>query len=967
MTINVPFIGREDITQSILAHIHDRNIPYIICIDGEGGIGKTRLLHEIYDYCTQKKDDKILTFDVVDFDDQISRSPRNIGRKIAIELDEDVFSSYLIAQNNYKDLQRAGIGPKRLQEERQKISDLFIKCFNHVSDKLRIVLLYDTTDPLTEEHGIYRDFCSIGTHLNNSVILLAGRNAKKIGERLQKEKGSKVVIIELKPFSEEESLQYIHAKEKQRLVRIPEEISPKLISLSRGKPILIDLAVEWLTYSLTIDWIADIPFFDITTEETIKNFEKQLVMRIRDVRQPMDRLVLIMSHVYPLNIDAIGYFIKSANSTELFEQAKELVFVKTLSNAQICLHDEMRRMVREYLFPENDLLATRELRNYSKLASEYYNQQIRKQQQRRKQEKDPVKRLEIIKERNELFMQWVYHSMFFDVEQGVSNYGAIIWQLKNEKRFQVALRLQAHIQGFITKFTQKQKFQYDILQARLLTDTGQPQKAEGVLKGITERLQDEFTRKKIFREQSRFWNAMYERSHLSKSRKISNVSQDSFFKRLERGFLPDEAFYSFSQGEQNLYKEEYADIYNAFAVTEVKLGELQSALAYQLDCLRLCKELNKLAIIPNVENYTGYIYEQLGKLDEAKDYFQMALSSVLQLQTPSADLIASILSNLSNICRQTGYYAEAQKYGSIALNIWQGLDSEAQIARGEITLAALERDNGNYEEATRRLSKSINILERLEDKDFHSLIKAYFHLGWTEWYRGSRRRNIDSQCLKDAMMYLEKAQQLAESFNDEITLPGLLHQLSHVYWLLGEKKLARTTNEKSFNLSLDLGDVRFAIDSLVAKAEFDYSEGKFDEIAKHSLLLKKKFGRYENEYPLFYGRIKRIEADIAFEEANLKSNNEKKYQEAFDGYIDSLAQIRRHSKHTGYFILHELDLLAMKLASLPVELASEYVVQIKQEWNMLTPKEMYSVMIVWCEEQLVNTKLRSMNIGISHV
>lgn len=216
-------------------------------------------------------------------------------------------------------------------------------------------------------------------------------------------------------------------------------------------------------------------------------------------------------------------------------------------------------------------------------------------------------------------------------------------------------------------------------------------------------------------------------------------------------------------------------------------------------------------------------------------------------------------------------------------------------------------------------------------------------------------------------MYLEKAQQLAESFNDEITLPGLLHQLSHVYWLLGEKKLARTTNEKSFNLSLDLGDVRFAIDSLVAKAEFDYSEGKFDEIAKHSLLLKKKFGRYENEYPLFYGRIKRIEADIAFEEANLKSNNEKKYQEAFDGYIDSLAQIRRHSKHTGYFILHELDLLAMKLASLPVELASEYVVQIKQEWNMLTPKEMYSVMIVWCEEQLVNTKLRSMNIGISHV
>lgn len=902
MITQVPFIGREEVFERICGLIESWGSQQMVCIEAPGGIGKTRLLEEIsqkYISCHEPKK-PLLAVDVIDFDDQSFLSPKQTGRKIAQMLGGDKFSPYFEVQKEYRQMVNAGISLDELEQVRKNVQSNFIECFNEISKNSRVLLSFDTTDHLEKGRGMWREF-EVISHLKNLCVLLTGRNAHEIADYLKNYDITHVHTINLTPLNEEESIRYLDYKQKLKLTPIPSDMKSKLVVLSAGRPILLDLAIEWLFRKISLEWLHRVSLSELKKEDRRQEFEELLLQNVTQLRDPMDRLTLIMSHVYPLNVDMVDHFIESAEAHDLVEKAKSYVFIKQLPGGYISLHDEVRRMINVYVLPATQYDTLQELKNYSNLAVNYFAQKIEEFDAQLEKTKDfniqetdiYMERADILRRRHSLMAQQVDHAFFSDIEAGVKTYSKVIWKLRREHRTRVALHIQESVDKYLAKLTKdSQRREYELLRARLLNDSGNALEAEIALKELLQ--------------------------------------------------------------EKQITIDEKAGIYNALAVSELMLGKLNSALEHQLECLDIVTKSEDTASIPQVANYTGYIYERLGDLKKAIEYYHRALNATLLVTNPGHNIMANILDNLSHAYCQDGLFSEAQNYIENALTIWTKMNEETQIARGEITQGVIYRDQGEYDKAIDYLRRAI---DRLKEPDDHQkLIKAFFHLGWALWFKGVSEieaGNKDyNKTLKSARQAFEHSLELAEKYHWRIELPGILHQTSNVYQLLGEKDKARETNNRAYELSKEVHDIRYAVDSLVGKAEFDYENGQYDRITEYSKILTEEYEQKNYEFPRFYGRMRRIQADIAFENED--------YNTALKYYTKGLAQIRLHGGYGVYLIKRELAALQKRLELLPADTAIDWSIYMRQEWAKQQPTDKYLSMLSWCDQQVVNSKLRAL-------
>lgn len=373
-----PFIGRERELSVIEAAIREKGTRRIIFLDGEGGIGKTRLLMEIYQrYCAGRSGSQspLLVTEIIDFDDDAFRDPQYLGRQMAEELGRDVFQDYLENLQNLQRMKNARVSYQSLMETSHELDQIFINCFNRKSENIRILLFRDTLDHYGKP---FDQLSSFWSQYQNCVILVAGRNLKAYADKYQEKHPSDgVKILELKPFSTEESISFLQHKEKQLSVSL-EPFTKKISFLTGGKPILLDLAAEGITRQIPLDWVLKNGVSDLASLpenlrlERSKEFERYLVTQYCQSNNALDWLVLILAHIFPLDIHLAARLLSgSEQETEIaYNRAKERAFIKSLPNGYITLHEVMRQMIMEYVWDELDYDKGRR-KDYSQIALDY--------------------------------------------------------------------------------------------------------------------------------------------------------------------------------------------------------------------------------------------------------------------------------------------------------------------------------------------------------------------------------------------------------------------------------------------------------------------------------------------------------------------------------------------------------------------------------------------------------------------
>ncbi|OQX24297.1 MAG: hypothetical protein BWK80_21605, partial [Desulfobacteraceae bacterium IS3] len=320
---------------------------------------------------------------------------------------------------------------------------------------------------------------------------MSGRNAERIGKSLKTQDKYKVEFIKLEPFTDNETEEYLTEKEARTHVKIEPELKDKLIRLSCGKPILIDLAVELRSRGLASD---------LLRIEGQEEFQRQLVIEIKDIREPMHSLILAMAHVYPLKSNMIEILLElqQDEAKELYQDAKTYVFVKILPDNSIMLHDEMRRMIKQYVF--KDELAHR-LIQYSKTIAQYFFDRIEQLEEQQGKTEEQDLELGILKRR------YLHHVLFFDKDEGIKTFVKMFDQIKlpffhdqlfsrvdyyydtlsEEQKYQVTLRrnqLLDRANYYYNELTEGQKCIVNIKKSSLSFNTGKYEEVKKILENI---------------------------------------------------------------------------------------------------------------------------------------------------------------------------------------------------------------------------------------------------------------------------------------------------------------------------------------------------------------------------------------------------------------------------------------------------------------------------------------------------
>ncbi len=892
----VPFIGRRTELGVINELIADYGRLDIICITALGGIGKSRLLQEVYQ--AYAVDDHLKVCDILDFDDRNLQNVRSLATRTAQMFSKTAFEPYYRALENWYRVEVGiGVSSDQLEQAELAATRAFIDCFNAVSAQQRVLAFFDTTEAIAGtnfESYIRR----IIVELQNCVILWAGRRAGDFGAAIQERDGVSVRFIELDPFLPSESTLYLQQEQRLLNINVEEELAEKLLLLAAGRPILIDLAAQWRARGISLDWLikSSIASLRTLTPEQLSHrreeFEQQLVQHIIETRERIDWLVLALAHVYPLNVTMIASLLSISDdeAARLMEAAQSYVFIKSQAEGSISLQDEMRRMVNEYVWPE---LEPEIRKSYSSLVAPIFREQIAviEQQMKNLRQKETetvslnafLARNALLEKQEVLATQYVEHALFADISSGFEHFEKAVRQARYSNRYRLAQKLYNVALGFQKEFNTFQKQHLQLINARLLYDAGNAGQAREILHEL-----------------------------------------------LDAGPTDEEL---------------QADIYNALAVCETKLGNINQALKYQTQCLNLLQDLNKTKRVPLSANYLGYIYRLHGNWNKALEYYHLALDIATRVDKPQPNTIASIMNNMGYVFSLEGKYAEGESLCQSAINIWTSQQLDKQVSRGEITIAQIWRDQGLYERAISTIERALSRLELPEDSEM--IVRGYFALAWTQWFQGvhSESTNI----LHMSCDSFEKALDIAQKYYVITEIPGILCQASNVYWLLGEREKARQYLDEAYHRSKELHDIRYTVDSISGMAEFDYEEGKFEMIPRYAEMIKKEYEDKGYDFPLFFGRMRCFLANIAF--------LEHEYDRSLELFAEGIALINRHGGYEMYSLDHGLEDLERKIKALPRDQAHGWILYLDDYWTKQRSAETSSNLITWCQRQLVDIAL----------
>jgi hypothetical protein len=352
----VPFIGRQKELALVDRLLELSGSLKVLCIEGPGGIGKTRLLQEVNQ--RYRSAPRLATIGILDFDTPHLRVPGSLHLEIAQRLGEEHFRDYLGKLRDLNQMRWAGVNFGRLDQESQAVKEAFKECYQALASQKRILVLMDTLEDV-QDTEVWDDICELIQYAANTLFVLSGRRTKAAWETLRPILGDDTAqFIELGPLDTEESITYIQTKEKNLHLSLDPNLRAKLVQVAEGRPILIDLASEWVARDIPVDWLMPESKKDPTTltEKERRQLEAALVKPIESLPAPLYQPVLHLAYVYPMDGAIMRFLLGVApeNQPRLFEELNALAFVKPLPGDSYALHDEMRRMVNEHIWRDID-------------------------------------------------------------------------------------------------------------------------------------------------------------------------------------------------------------------------------------------------------------------------------------------------------------------------------------------------------------------------------------------------------------------------------------------------------------------------------------------------------------------------------------------------------------------------------------------------------------------------------------
>ncbi len=712
----IPLIGRTEELDSLDEWLQDAPKTHVVFVSGAGGIGKSRLLEEFY--ARHKENPYLKMIDPTDFTDVRLRTISNIIPTIVNSLGRFKFNRYDEAMREfYEIIHKISISAQHREKEEQLTFRIFIDDYNALVAKQRVVLMFDTLDAL-ETDETWRYLKTLITDLENTLFILTGREADKYYREVKDNQLKNLHHIPLEPLEQVNSADYLDQKIKQLHNPLAPETRKLLLKLAAGKPILIDLAMEmWLARGYKIPALSEAEVDEKGQSDSQKQkerqeaFEKALVAGLKNLRSQEDKVILTLGHVTELTREGMAFIIRpkmdEARLEQLWQKLQRLVSIKALPNKRITLHDEMKRLIDDFVFPDFDPSGAWR-RSRSRALLRFYPDY----QENLKQELDKLQAETETKASGETFIAvhsarsyfWhiakfhLYHALFVNAEQGLE----LFWSLMDRKDLNMIKGMRGQLIGlvwpYLSEIDPAQRYKITIEKVKYLREIARLDEAMTLIEELSSD-----SSIGIFENHDR---------HLTILNQKGNI-------QVRQGKLID-GIHTFERAVA-LANEHYLD--NELILAELALGWAHrlaghwgKANDHYWNALDLGEELENEAFKPLIYNNLAHTHS-FENPDKALEYCDVAIE--IWKRKGSYNALAQAYTNKGALLYRVGRYREAHDWfaqaqehiysGQIELssinNSWQGVTYWAEAQELELST----EKTGLLQEAERLLQEALKV------------------------------------------------------------------------------------------------------------------------------------------------------------------------------------------------------------------------------------------------------------------
>jgi tetratricopeptide (TPR) repeat protein len=870
---------------------------WILNIYGEAGIGKTRLIARLSDLFDESGLGGRRT-GVIDFYDLANRRKVGLIRIISDSLGLDLRPVFGV----YDQVSRAEfVGESRSAEELRRAEEAVIEKFREELTGLRqnerpLVLFFDTFDDNVQRTNVGQWFVSECLPLINQAVpiiaVVGGRQSITAPAELEPH----IVGAYLGKLTQQETADFFVAMGLGGLGH--QAVKELWERAGQGRPILVAILADWLTKGqVSPGHILDIP---------PDRFEPELLRFILsglEVGEDERRLLLLMAHLHHRFDAEVFRAVHSAEDGELFDpnpvfsRLARFSFVKYRPHVPSCLlHDEMRELIHQQVFPEFDTAGDTRSRWSKDISAHYYSPQIAHASERMTAQT--------------LQAEQLYHECFAYVNSGEFN------------RDLLRVKPARSLPEGATPLT---VFWYR------LDESWRPQnldQMELLLQVLTEAWAALRLRKlEVPEEKARFQNLCWIREAglgwLCVSQRQFGKAEEALQRMLSDQALParlratvlavlgESAFRQADDDKAVEYLRQALALFDKLGAA----GEAQPPL--------IATEMGIPAERHRILNTFGVIHRRHGELDQALEEFEQAFR--LAKEAGDDEWIAAAQNNMGNIYRYQGRYEKARTHCRRAMKRRRDIGYEYDIGLSHNTLGLVYRDLGEYADARMHTEDALRISREYNDAEFQ--VRALINLGYIAFLTGHH---------DEAMDRYREAQRLCERTRLELELPRLFSKWGLVYQALGDFRQAEEAFREGHALAEEKHDALYEVVNLEYLARLKYAQGdKGTAIALATKILKH---RKAYQFRISFGEAELILAQIALDEGDVCSASQH-FGEAYHLF----------ATHNEDYMVKRLKALEDRLFVMSDDERRELTTQLKHYWIKEGLHQRFEPLLDTCE------------------
>lgn len=707
------FVGRGKEIAKVLNWIGNNTLNPIINIIGSGGIGKTKFVNHLREKISLTG---AVVTEIIDFYDTKNHSELGFLTNLARALKTDLFEDYFLA---LKDYQAATIEEKRGLYTHA--IEIFYLCFNSFSNTCVFAIAMDTFDETFAKSEFAEQLA--GYHLPrlrvpNAIIILAGRQKIEHANL-----SNKIEYLNLDKFGITEAKELFQRRFKilNLNYHINDDSLLKIVEKSDGKPIVINLAADWVIENGGTEKILSLD----------KNeFIKSLVSWIRELPGPENRAILCMAVLFRrFNQELMekALHLRKGKGKFILENLSRFSFIKYKPEiGVVALHDEMRDYVNEYVgLPPSSVFELRAM------AVKYYEKKI--------------KQIEDVQERNSLIAEWLFNYYLMDPQEGFENFCIQSEKALNSGSLDLCNALLEEVLTYLT-LSDEQLNYLKLIKSELLLAEYRPQAAISLLEELFVIYNEDKTNK--CRVAYNIGKGMAIRGEMIKAAELVN-SAYNLAKELK------------DQAWQRKTLNELGNIYYWAGQYNKAVPYLEEVLIISRKSKDLSSMISALGILGNVRRREGFHEKALELCEEA---LHLSESGKNEIE------IAHSKRNLGNVKRDMRNYKDADPLYREALAIFKMHNDRLAIARTLSEYAWCKFVMGELKDSEQLANESISIKEKYH---FNNELATTYHT----LFEITQKPQTET-AKRAAYPIIEKVYQLSTKYNDGYMIMDSLHHLA---------------------------------------------------------------------------------------------------------------------------------------------------------------------------------------------